>query len=279
MGACWALRPTDGNLSVMTSVYSGEVQERAVSTASLDTRLAVNSRYQSIDFHAWLMKRLDVSQGEQILDVGCGTGAQALRFLADIGPTGTVSALDISAESVATLVDSAGDDGRLQAVVSDMAALPELLASTFRVRQFTLAQSTYSLYYSPGRHDVLRTMASSLVPGGRMAIFNPLSPHGRVELASRYGTIPDAVYDSLEFGPTHLSPWFRELFWEVRVDYFQSVVRVTSVDDFVAFYRATTYYDAEAETALSAHVAGEIERSGAFTYEKNGYLIQGSSPR
>lgn len=263
----------------MTSVYSGEVQERAVSTASLDTRLAVNSRYQSVDFHAWLMKRLAVAQGEQILDVGCGTGAQALRFLADIGPSGSVSALDISAESVATLVAAAGDDERLQAVAADMATLPDLLAGTFRVRQYTLAQSTYSLYYSPSRHDVLRTMAEALVPGGRVAIFNPLSPHGMVELAARYGEIPDAVYDSLEFGPTHLAPWFRELFWEVRVDIFQSLVRVTSVDDFVAFYRATTYYDAGAEASLAAHVAGEIERAGAFTYEKNGYLIQGTGRR
>lgn len=263
----------------MTSVYSGEVQERAVSTASLDTRLAVNSRYQSVDFHAWLMKRLAVTQGEQILDVGCGTGAQALRFLADIGPTGTVSALDISADSVAALQAAAEGDDRLQAVVSDMASLPDLITSVFRVRQYTLAQSTYSLYYSPSRETVLRTMAAALVPQGRAAIFNPLSPHGMVDLAAQFGDIPDAVYDSLEFGPTHLSPWFRELFWEVRVDYFQSVVRVTSIDDFASFYRATTYYSAQAEPALIAHVRQEIDREGAFVYEKNGYLIQGHGVR
>jgi ubiquinone/menaquinone biosynthesis C-methylase UbiE len=263
----------------MSSVYSGEVQQRAVSKASLDTRLDVNRRYQSVDFHAWLMKRLGVTQGEQILDVGCGTGAQALRFLADIGPQGSVSALDISAESIEALLAQAQGDPRLQAVVADMAELPTLIESTFRTQRYSLAQSTYSLYYSPSRHDVLRTMAAALVPHGRLAIFNPLSPHGLVDLAARFGPVPDAVYDSLQFGPTCLEPWFRELFWEVRVDVFQSVVRVTSIDDMRDFYRATTYYSADAEPDLLAAVSAEIDRAGSFTYEKNGYLIQGTGAR
>ncbi len=227
-------------------IYSGDVRVRATSTASLDTRLDLNRRYQSVDFADWHMRRLDVGPGEKILDVGCGTGAQSLRFLHDIGPRGSVSALDISEQSVASLLAAGGGDPRLQAVAADMATLDVVIRDEFRQKQYTLAQSSYALYYSPEREAVLRTMAESIYDFGRVAVFTPAGPHGMVEIAAKFGDVPTAVYDSLEFGPTRLTPLFRQLFWDVRIDFFQSVMRVTSLADFMDFYRATTYYDERA---------------------------------
>jgi hypothetical protein len=87
------------------------------------------------------------------------------------------------------------------------------------------------------------------------------------------------VYDSLEFGPTRLTPLFRQLFWEVRIDYFQSVMRVTSLTDFMDFYRATTYFAEAAAGDLEDYARTEIEATGAVTYAKNGFLVQGSTAR
>jgi SAM-dependent methyltransferase len=260
-------------------IYSGDVRVRATSTASLDTRLDLNRRYQSVDFADWHMKRLAVRPGEKILDVGCGTGAQSLRFLADIGPRGSVSALDISPDSVASLLTAGGGDPRLQAVAADMADLASVIRDEFRQQRYTLAQSSYALYYSPAREDVLRVMAESVFDDGRVAVFTPAGPHGMVELAAKFGDVPAAVYDSLEFGPTRLTPLFRQLFWEVRIDYFQSVMRVTSLTDFMDFYRATTYFDEAAAGDLEDYARKEIEATGAVTYEKNGFLVQGSTAR
>ncbi len=260
-------------------IYSGDVQERATSTASLDTRLDLNRRYQSVDFADWHMRRLAVLPGEKILDVGCGTGAQSLRFLRDVGGRGTVSALDISEQSVASLLAAGGGDPRLQAVAADMATLDAVIRDEFRQKQYTLAQSSYALYYSPERESVLRTMADSVYDYGRVAVFTPAGPHGMVELAAKFGDVPIAVYDSLEFGPTRLTPLFRQLFWDVRIDYFQSEMRVTSLADFMGFYRATTYYDESAAADLEDYARREIEETGAVTYEKNGFLIQGSTIR
>ena len=260
-------------------IYSGEVRERATSTASLDTRLDLNRRYQSVDFVAWHMRRLDVRPGENILDVGCGTGSQSLRFLSDIGPRGTVSALDISKDSVDALVRAAGADPRLEAVTTDMAELHTVIRERFTQKRYTLAQSAYALYYSPEREAVLRTMAESIYGFGRVAVFTPTGPHGMVELAAKFGEVPEAVYDSLNFAEDRLLPMFRQLFWDVRVDYFQSEMRVTSLSDFMDFYRATTYYDASAAGELEDYARREIADIGAVSYAKNGFLIQGSSVR
>ena len=260
-------------------VFEGEIRDRATSRGSLNVRLNLNSRYQSADFHSWLHRRLDVSRGEHILDVGCGTGAQSLRFLDAIGARGTVSALDISSDSVDELLRSANGDPRLTAAVADMADLDAVIRQTFTRRMYTLAHSSYALYYSPARQAVLERMSDALESSGRLAVFTPATPHGMVDIAARFGPVPDLVLESLEFGPAVLEPKFRSLFWEVEIHYFQSDMRVTSLDDFMAFYRATTYFDPDVEGSVRDFAQAEISARGAVSYTKNGYLIIGRDRR
>lgn len=263
----------------LKSIYGGEIAVRAVSQASLSTRLDLNKKYQSRDFQQWLMTRLAVGPGENVLDVGCGTGAQSLRFLEAVGQTGSVSSCDISAESIDVLVAQSSNDPRLQALTADMADLPSLIATEFLHKTFTLAHSAYSLYYSPQRDSVLRTMAESLHSSGRVAIFTPISPHGMVDLAAQFSDIPEAVHDVLTAYPAHLQELFREMFWDVRIDLFQSEMRVTSVEDFMDFYKATTYYSEAAEDSIRTYATRAISDQGVITYEKNGFLIQGRAHR
>lgn len=256
-------------------VYSGEIKDRAVSTGSLNTRIGINRKYQSKNFEQWLFKRLNIIPGEHILDIGCGTGAQSLRFLDAIGDAGSVSALDLSRSSVEQLITASGEDSRLTAVAEDMANLDEVIKKDFGERKYTLAHSSYALYYSPARMDVLRVMAESIYEFGRLAIFTPVSPHGMVDIASKFSQIPAPVLESLEFGPNVLEPAFRSMFFEVEVYYFQSEMRVTSLADFMEFYKATTYFNQDAMMDVSRYAEEKIAKDGAVVYEKNGYLIVG----
>lgn len=266
-------------MEITNHVYSGEIKDRAISTGSLNTRIDLNRKYQSKNFEQWLFKRLNVIPGEHILDVGCGTGAQSLRFLDAIGDLGSVSALDLSRSSVEQLINAAGGDARLTAIAEDMANLDEVIKKRFREKKYTLAHSSYALYYSPARMDVLRVMVESLYEFGRLAIFTPVSPHGMVDIAAKYSPIPDPVLESLEFGPKVLESAFRSLFFEVEVHYFQSEMRVTSLQDFLDFYKATTYFDESALGDISRYAEGQIVKDGAVVYAKNGYLIIGREKR
>jgi len=99
------------------------------------------------DFDGWLLERLAVKPGEHVLDVGCGTGAQSLPFAGLVGSNGSVSSLDISADSIATLKSKIPSGAHVQAVASDMADLARVIADTFTTKRYTLAQSSYALYY------------------------------------------------------------------------------------------------------------------------------------
>ena len=260
-------------------IFEGDIRERAICRDNLNTRLALNHRYQSADFDSWLHRRLDVGKGEHILDVGCGTGAQSLRFLKCVGARGSVSALDISAPSVAQLRENANDDPRLVAVSADMADLAEVIESKFRHKVYTLAHSSYALYYSREWQNVLGAMASSMMTAGRVAVFTPTTPNGLVDIAGRYSVVPSPVLESLEFGQEALEPEMRRMFWDVTVHFFQSDMRVTSLEDFMKFYQATTYFDAAAEPAIQSFAESEIRSQGAVVYAKNGYLIIGRDRR
>ena len=156
-----------------------------------------------------------------------------------------------------------------------MADLAQVIADTFTTRQYSLAHSSYALYYCDQHLHVLDVMRGALKAGGRCAIFTTNRPHGLVDLAARFSEIPPEVEGPLRFGPTVLKPYFEKNFVHYDVHYFHNVVTVPSTDILIEFYRQTTYYDASAEEKIRAVVDDEVQRSGNYQYEKNGYLIIG----
>lgn len=263
----------------MSNIYTGDRDDRATKTEYLEKRLEINRAYSSSDFNGWLFGHLDVKPGEDVLDVGCGSGAQTLPFADMVGSEGSVSALDIAAESIDLLNSRVKPGTNVEAIVSDMAETGRHITDTFRVKQYDLAHAAYSLYYCLEREKVLDAMRGALKPGGRVAIFNPNAPHGLVELASRHTEIPEPVLASLEFGPKVLEPYFKRAFGTYEVHLFHNVVTLPSSDLMLEFYRQTTYHDPEAEEGMKAEVDAAIERDGSWSYEKNGYLIIGRDPK
>jgi SAM-dependent methyltransferase len=257
------------------SIYQGEKFDRATSQQYLDTRIALNQKYSAANFNEWLFSKLKVLPGQDILDVGCGTGAQAIPFLHLVGPTGSVTAIDISKESVLKTLELSQGSPRIQAVAGDMADVAHFVRDVFTVKRYDLALSAYALYYTKNRVQVLDVMRQALKADGSLAVFTPNHPHGMVEFVRRFSSVPQEVVDCLHFGPQVLEPYFRRHFLDVSVYFFHNVLRITSLEDFFALYRSTTYYSAGSEPSVGSAVGDEIDRKGFFEFEKNGYLIVG----
>lgn len=262
------------------SIYDGLPYQTSISTQALDSRLASNAAHGRSDFHAWFMARAAAQPGHHVLDIGCGTGAQALRMLEAVGPTGSVSALDLSASSIAQLQAAAGPATNLQAVAADMAHAAQVIEGQFDQKAFDLAYSVYSLYYSPMTHTVLDAMRTTLRPTGRMVIFTPYKPHGFIDFVERYGgPIDRRVKAAIDFGPHLLEPYFLQHFEEVQIHFYRNPVRLPNLEAVREFYRNSVYFDPQAEPAILAAAARDIDGLGYFPYEKNGYLIRGEVKR
>lgn len=247
----------------------------ATSSASLAARLASNERYGGVDFQGWLLDHLEVAPGMDVLDVGCGGGAQTLRLLERVGAGGSVSALDISPESVAQL-RRASPATNLQVETADMAQLARVVAEHFRHKRYDLAQSTYALYYAADPVAVLDAMRRALKPAGRLAVCVPNDPHGLVELVKRFRPVPDAVESCGRFGPEVLEPYFRRHCVTVDIHLLRNDLTIPGADEVIRFLRNSSYFDPSIEAHVRDAVDAEIARTGRFRYQKNSYLIIGA---
>ena len=259
-------------------VWSGDKKRRAISSNDLKMRLDINRKSQSKNFHDWLRKRLNVQPSEQILDVGCGTGAQTFFMAEDGGEDGHVTALDISEESIKYLKNSLPLHlkSRVSAHVLDMGEIKEFLTKNYNSKKYTLAQSSYALYYSPKRINVLTEMQKRTRSLGRVAIFTPCPPHGMISLVEKHHKISEPVNDSLHFGDDFLRPLFRKSFHEIQVHYFQSTVSIKSLEEFKTFYEATTYFNEKDNESLYDEAENIIKNKNELNFEKCGILLIGS---
>jgi SAM-dependent methyltransferase len=112
---------------------------------------------------AILLERAAVAAGERVIDIGCGCGASSIALAQRVGPTGRVTALDISPPMLGRARERAPAGLPLEFVLADATVhafepgAADLLVSRFGVMFF--ADPVLSF----------RNMRKGLRPGGRVA--------------------------------------------------------------------------------------------------------------
>jgi SAM-dependent methyltransferase len=106
-----------------------------------------------------LCERLGLVAGRHCLDVGAGTGSLALALAERVGPTGSVTALDVDTRFLEPL-ESAG----LAVVRADVTADP------LPARAFDLVHARLLLEHLPQRDAVLAKLVRALRPGGVLLV-------------------------------------------------------------------------------------------------------------
>lgn len=115
--------------------------------------------------HDALLGLADLSPGERVLDVACGTGMVTVRAARAVGPSGSVYATDISPRMVDKTAERAAACG-LTNIATERADAEQLGA----VGEFDAALCALGLMYVPVPTAALAEMARTLAPDGRMAV-------------------------------------------------------------------------------------------------------------
>ena len=129
---------------------------------------------------AGLVAALSPEPGQRALDVGCGRGAVLYPLLAAVGPTGSVTGIDLSPRMVEmTALDAARSGVEVELLVGDAMA-PDLPPGTY-----DLVASSLVLFFLPDPLSALRAWRELLSDGGRVGV-------------STFGTYDDRWADTVD---------------------------------------------------------------------------------
>ena len=243
-----------------------EFIERSTSTSSLDARLEANRRSQKIDFKEWSVKILSPEEGDKVLEIGCGTGAQTIPVSRKIGERGSLTFVDLSAQSVATVSEKLGSSTTQRGIVGSMDDIDDLL--DLNIGKFDLIYSVYAMYYSKEPKRLLDSLLNRLSPDGRLCILGPESPHGFVELARKYFEIPEQVDRSLNFRTEVVESFMKKNFQSFDVFMIRNPQFFYSAEDALEFFSNTTYYSRKFEKQISKAIEQEISVKSVFVVDK-----------
>lgn len=168
-------------------------------------------------FGARLVERAGVRRGDRVLDLAAGSGAVSLPALAAAGPTGSLVAIDLSAQMVGRLTERLSASGHqdAKAVVGDIAHLDGEPASV------DVLLCGFGLFFLPDPPAALRQWRQRLASGGRLAIStwgraDPVFEFLRDELA-RLGVNSRSRGEAYDDGPALLLALRRAGLSDVRI--------------------------------------------------------------
>jgi ubiquinone/menaquinone biosynthesis C-methylase UbiE len=164
-----------------------------------------------------MVRALQLPKGSRGLDAGCGIGLQCLLLAEEVGLTGHVTGLDVSAEMLAhgrEIVKDAGMSERISFQEGDVANLP------FDNNAFDWVWSTDCVGYGPWEPlPLLKELARVVKPGGIVAIAAWSSENllpGYPRLEARLGATSDGIAPFIQGKKPELHflralGWFSEL--------------------------------------------------------------------
>jgi MoaA/NifB/PqqE/SkfB family radical SAM enzyme/SAM-dependent methyltransferase len=143
-----------------------------------------------------LLTRLRLSGGERVFEAGCGTGYATLQLAQQVGSSGSVLGVDLSARMLEQARRRVGQAPWVEFMAGD--ALEALRASA---SQFDVVLASWVLGYIP-LEPFFAAAAAALVPGGRLAFVVHKKDSPRRELSIFGGLVaedPSSLLKQVDF--------------------------------------------------------------------------------
>jgi len=231
----------------------GKIGRFDTDTDALTARIDAHAVYGKHNLEEWVFSRLDVRQGQQILELGCGTGKQTLPLARLVGAEGHITAMDIAADALDQLCQQALADELLPRITLITSGLDETENYAGGRQRFDRAVACYSLYYAndPGR--VLAAVYRVLKSGGRLFFCGPADGNNAELKAFHHAlsgnTIPAGAASFMEAQGQIMA---RQLFAKVEVSAFKNRLAFDSPAALFAYWRSYNLYDPQLESAFKA---------------------------
>ena len=194
-----------------------------------------------------LVERAGIKEGGNVLDIATGIGEPAVTAARKVGPTGKVTAIDLSPAMLAIAKDRARENG-----LANIIEFQEGDAETFRLpsSKYDAIISRFGLMFLPDLPGALKTIREALVDDGRIAAAVWSSPQKVPALITPFevvsketGTPPPPAGAPGPFSladTTLLQDRFKQAgFRDIKIESGMVDFKLPSAEEYVDFVRST----------------------------------------
>jgi SAM-dependent methyltransferase len=218
--------------------------------------------------------------GGRVLDVGCGSGL-LWEHVAALAPSGIeLTLVDLSSGMVDEAVSRARATGRFVSVTGHTADAREL---PFHDESFDVVTSTYALYHVPTPQRAVGELARVVGADGVVAVMTNGPGHLREIEDVRVAAFGEAARYEVNhaFPPSSAAATLIEHFDEVSWHRYDDTLRVTDVDDLLAFMTSSppATEATDEQRATLRRVAIDRMVDGVFTVSKDTGVLVGRRRR
>ncbi|MCL4547436.1 MAG: methyltransferase domain-containing protein [Bacteroidetes bacterium] len=219
---------------------------------ALVNRINAHDKFGSKDINEWIFQKLELKKGLQIVDLGCGTGKQTIPMAEIVGPSGSVTAVDVSSESINILSREAirkSIDKNITVMNCDLDDWNKHLGKT----KFDRALASFSIYYSKNPEALFETVCSVLKPNGLFFFCGP-SLKNNSEIKEFIAAIKNSSDESVTGGADFMEKTGQllahKLFKAVEVSIFENPLKFDSPDSLYQYWSSCNMYDEKIDAAF-----------------------------
>lgn len=249
---------------------AGEKESSQI-TSQLNCRIGTNRKFGAVDLDEWLIGKLGLKEGSNVLDVGCGTGNHLIR-MAEIYSRGNYYGIDISKNSIEEASSKAIKKNLdIKFICGDASD-----ASSLQDGFFDMVISIYSLYYVKNTQQLLNALRKKLSKSGRIAVMCPYKGNNGewYSFLSSFMAIPDEINQIADnFMDEEVLAFAKANFDNVKTHNFTNNISIPCYSDLKNYWISNIYHKDEFNSAFEKKAAEFFKKHAGFTITKKALLV------
>jgi ubiquinone/menaquinone biosynthesis C-methylase UbiE len=243
---------------------------------ALKKRIDLQEKLGFFNLNEWIFANLNPKKGSICLDLGCGQGNQSLPLAKIIGNYGSVTALDVSKDSLTLLKSKTLKlkiDNRVKTIQSELDDIEPHLKNM----QFDRIVGSYSLYYVRDAVRMFSLIESKLKKNGRLFFCGP-SHRNNMELRELISKITgnNCAHENTiasKFMEYKSQEICSELFYNYEILSFDNPINFKTPESVMSYWKSHNLYQESYELLFEKEILKHFELHGQFTNTKRGIGI------
>ncbi len=244
-------------------------------TNKLLQRIDSHKKFSKKDVNNWILQIISLKDGETLLDLGCGTGAQMLKF-ATSHPKSEIFGIDASETSLEIIKNYCKKNNIIN-VTTIQGSMYDCLSLLKDTNDFDVVCSSYALYYSKNISKLISNIKKILKPSGRFFVCGPMKGNN-LELIEFQAKIENSLVKEPHYFMTEdILPEIKKNFKNVSEDYFSNPTHFPDSLSLIQYWKSYYLYDEKIEKQFLEKIKNFFEKNHAFVTTKKSIGILASS--